>query len=122
MAKKTEVAPRQQQTPPGTTGQMQPQPQDEMRLWEGRGLLSGRKALITGGDSGIGRATAVGFAKEGADVAIVYLDDVEDTDAQHTARLVEAAGRSCVLLKGDLGSEALCQHVVEQAVRELGDL
>lgn len=122
MAKETEVAPRQQQAPPGSSEEMQPQPQDEMRAWEGRGLLAGRRALITGGDSGIGRATAVGFAKEGADLAIVYLDDVEDTDAQHTARLVEAAGRRCTIIKGDLGSEEFCEHAVDEAVRALGGL
>ena len=122
MADNTEVPPAQQQAPPGETGAMTPRPQDEMRDWRGSGLLEGKRALITGGDSGIGRATAVGFAKEGADVAIVYLDDVEDDDARHTAELVRAAGRRCELIKGDLGSEQFCEDAVLAAVDALGGL
>jgi NAD(P)-dependent dehydrogenase (short-subunit alcohol dehydrogenase family) len=79
---------------------MQPQPRDEMRNWIGRDLLAGQVALVTGGDSSIGGAVCVAFAKEGADVGIAYLS--EDADAQHTAKLVEAEGRRCVLLRGDL--------------------
>lgn len=122
MADNTEVPPAQQQEPPGATRAMTPPPQDEMRDWQGSGLLEGKRALITGGDSGIGRATAVGFAKEGADVAIVYLDDREDDDARHTADLVRAAGRRCELIKGDLGSEQFCDDAVLAAVDELGGL
>ena len=81
--------PEQSQEPPGTTAEMTPRPKDEMADYDGRGLLAGRRALITGGDSGIGRAVAVAFAKEGADVAIAYLD--EHDDAAHTAKLVEQA-------------------------------
>jgi short chain dehydrogenase len=96
--------PTQQQQYPGTTGEMSPRPADEMRGYTGRGLLNGRRALITGGDSGIGRAVAAAFAKEGADVAIAYLSEQEDTDAHHTAELVEAAGRRCVPIRGDLAA------------------
>ena len=101
---------------------MDPQPRDEMRGYEGRGLLAGKRALITGGDSGIGRAVAVAFAKEGADVAIAYLSEQEDQDARHTAELIEKAGHRCVTLRGDLAEEANCQRAVDQAVHELGGL
>ncbi len=99
---------------------MSPEPRDEMRDYEGRDLLRDKRALITGGDSGIGRAVAVAFAKEGADVAIAYLSEHED--ANHTRKLVEAAGRRCVLLPGDLSDADHCVSVVEQAVAELGGL
>ncbi len=99
---------------------MSPEPRDEMRDYVGRNLLEGKKALITGGDSGIGRAVAVAFAKEGADVAVAYLSEHED--AAHTRKLVEEAGRRCVLLPGDLGDAAHCGSVVAQAVSELGGL
>jgi NAD(P)-dependent dehydrogenase (short-subunit alcohol dehydrogenase family) len=112
--------PAQNQPYPGHTGQMAPEPRDEMRAYTGTGLLKDKRALITGGDSGIGRAVAVAFAKEGADVAIAYLTEHED--AGHTRKLVEAAGRRCVLLPGDLAERAHCESVVEQAVSELGGL
>ena len=99
---------------------MQPRPRDEMADYEGRGLLRGRTALVTGGDSGIGRAVAVAFAKEGADVAIAYLD--EHDDARHTAELVEQAGGRAVLIPGDLSEEAQCREAVERTVGELGKL
>jgi NAD(P)-dependent dehydrogenase (short-subunit alcohol dehydrogenase family) len=91
-----------------------------MADYVGRDLLAGRRALITGGDSGIGRAVAVGFAKEGADVAIAYLS--EHDDAEHTADLVRAAGRDCILLPGDLGRAAHCRDVVDQTVHHLHGL
>ncbi|TDC56830.1 SDR family oxidoreductase [Actinomadura sp. KC345] len=112
--------PPQSQPYPGRTGDMAPEPRDEMRDYTGSGLLRDRRALITGGDSGIGRATAVAFAKEGADVAITYLE--EDDDARHTARLVEAAGRRCATFGGDMGEERHCREVVEHTVRALGGL
>ncbi|MEU8317394.1 SDR family oxidoreductase [Nonomuraea sp. NPDC048881] len=115
-----ETPPPQTQQYPGRTDEMSPEPRDEMRGYEGRDLLAGKKALITGGDSGIGRAVAVAFAKEGADVAIAYLD--EHDDANHTRGLVEQEGRRCVLLPGDLGDRDHCATVVEQAVSELGGL
>ncbi|MEV5896661.1 SDR family oxidoreductase [Nonomuraea fuscirosea] len=116
----SQTPPPQSQPYPGQSGEMSPQPRDEMRDYVGRGLLDGKKALVTGGDSGIGRAVAVAFAKEGADVAIAYLSEHED--AAHTSSLIEAAGRRCVPLPGDLGDRAHCASVVEQAVSELGGL
>ncbi|GAA3446485.1 SDR family oxidoreductase [Planomonospora venezuelensis] len=112
--------PAQSQPYPGHSGRMTPEPRDEMRDYTGRDLLAGRRALITGGDSGIGRAVAVAFAKEGADVAIAYL--VEHDDANHTRKLVEAAGRRCVLIPGDLSDRDHCASAVEQTVAELGGL
>ncbi|MGI5231972.1 SDR family oxidoreductase [Actinoallomurus sp. CA-142502] len=112
--------PAQSQPYPGETGEMTPRPRDEMRDYTGSGLLAGRRALVTGGDSGIGRAVAVGFAKEGADVAITYLD--EDADARHTKKLVEQEGRRCVTLGGDMADEAHTREVVRRAAQELGGI
>ncbi|MEU0572297.1 SDR family oxidoreductase [Nonomuraea sp. NPDC005983] len=112
--------PPQSQPYPGRSGEMAPEPRDEMRDYVGRELLDGKRALITGGDSGVGRAVAVAFAKEGADVAIAYLTEHED--ANRTRKLVESTGRRCVLLPGDLGDRDHCAAVVEQAVTELGGL
>jgi NAD(P)-dependent dehydrogenase (short-subunit alcohol dehydrogenase family) len=118
----TTSPPGQEQAYPGRTAEMDPRPRDEMRDYEGRGLLAGTRALITGGDSGIGRAVAVAFAKEGADVAIAYLSDTEDEDAARTAELVRQAGQRCVTIRGDLAVEDNCQRAVEQTVTELGGL
>ncbi|WP_026455352.1 SDR family oxidoreductase [Saccharomonospora iraqiensis] len=112
--------PEQTQRPPGDTGEMAPEPVDEMRGYVGRDLLAGRRALITGADSGIGRAVAVAFAKEGADVAVSYLE--EHSDAEHTAALVRQEGRRCLLLPGDLAERDRCESVVTDTVRELGGL
>ncbi|MBW0101303.1 SDR family oxidoreductase [Pseudonocardia sp. KRD291] len=112
--------PAQQQDPPGRTGPMDPEPRDEMRDYRGRDLLHGTVALVTGGDSGIGRAVCVAFAKEGADVALAYLS--EDDDAEYTASLVRAQGRRCLTLRGDLGDATHCGDVVERTVAELGRL
>ncbi|HKN95593.1 MAG TPA: SDR family oxidoreductase [Pseudonocardiaceae bacterium] len=112
--------PPQQQEPPGSTRAMRPEPRDTMDDYQGRGLLTYRKALVTGGDSGIGRAVAVAFAKEGADVAIAYLKERED--AEQTAALVQAQGRRAVLLPGDLADRDHCAHVVNSAVDQLGGL
>jgi NAD(P)-dependent dehydrogenase (short-subunit alcohol dehydrogenase family) len=114
--------PRQEQRYPGTSPGMDPRPADEMRGYEGRGLLAGRRALVTGGDSGIGRAVSVAFAKEGADVAIAYLSEQEDGDARHTADLVAAAGRRCVTIRTDLAVEANCDQAVRRCADELGGL
>jgi len=112
--------PPQSQSYPGRTGEMTPQPRDEMRDYAGRGLLDGARALVTGGDSGIGRAVAIALAKEGADVAIAYLE--EEDDAAHTAKLVEQQGRRCVRIPGDLADEQHCRHAVSRAAQELGGL
>lgn len=114
--------PEQEQAYPGQTGEMDPRPRDEVRDYEGRGLLAGTHALITGGDSGIGRAVAVAFAKEGAYVAIAYLSEREDDDAARTADLVGKAGRRCVTIRGDLAEEDNCQRAVDRSAAELGGL
>jgi NAD(P)-dependent dehydrogenase (short-subunit alcohol dehydrogenase family) len=115
-----ENIPAQSQDYPGSTAAMVPAPRDEMRSYVGRGLFRDRVALITGGDSGIGRAVAIAYAKEGADVAIAYLDEAED--AEHTGKLVQAEGRRCLLLPGDLAEEKHCIDVVEQTVLQFGRL
>lgn len=103
---------------PGEQDEMRPQPQVVPKTYRAAGKLEGKCALITGGDSGIGRSVAVMFAMEGADVAIVY--DKSDDDAQDTQRMVQRHGRRCVLIKGDVGDEKFCQRAIEQAARELG--
>ena len=115
-----ESRPAQQQQSPGRTAEMTPGPRDEMADYRGHNVLADRRALITGGDSGIGRAVAVAFAKEGADVAVAYLS--EHGDAEHTAKLVQDCGRRCVLLPGDLADRAHCRDVVAQTVAQLGGL
>src|SRR4051812_27559384 len=115
-----DAQPPQEQEHPGTTEAMTPDPSDEMANYVGRGLLEGKRALVTGGDSGIGRAAAVAFAKEGADVSIAYLS--EDDDAKHTSDLIEQAGRRCLLIPGDLSEEQQCVLAVQQTVDELGGL
>jgi NAD(P)-dependent dehydrogenase (short-subunit alcohol dehydrogenase family) len=112
----------QEQDYPGTSSEMNPRPADEMRHYRGRGLLTGRRTLITGGDSGIGRAVAVAFAKEGADVAITYLSEQEDEDTAQTAELVAQAGRRCIPLRGDLAVEENCIEAVRRTAAELGGL
>jgi NAD(P)-dependent dehydrogenase (short-subunit alcohol dehydrogenase family) len=105
---------------PGLEAEMEPAPIAVPEHYRGSGKLEGRAALVTGGDSGIGRAVSVLFAREGADVSVVYLDEHED--AQETARLVEAEGRRCVTLPCDLGEEANCRESVRRTVDELGRL
>lgn len=105
---------------PGRTADMPDQPRDEMRDYRGRDLLAGRKALVTGGDSGIGRAVAVAFAKEGADVAIAYLE--EDDDARRTVELIAEQGRSGRAHLGDLADQSHCADVVQRTVDDLGGL
>ena len=112
--------PPQQQERPGVESEMTPEPQDEMRSYIGTGKLSGRVALVTGGDSGIGRAVCVAFAKEGADVAIAYLS--EDDDAKHTAALVEAEGRRAITLRCDVRVEDEARRIVTDTVEQLGAL
>lgn len=121
MAEKEELQPPQHQDrQPGRQGQMTPKPRSEMRDYRGSGKLKGKKALVTGGDSGIGRAVSIGFAKEGADVAIIYLE--EDADANETRRLVQAEGRRCHLIRGDVGDESFCKSAVAEVVQELGEV
>ncbi len=111
----------QQQPAPGLTSKMIPAPDHGENSYIGKGLLTGRVALITGGDSGIGRAVAIAFAREGANVALSYLP-VEQSDAEDTARWIEQAGRRAVLLPGDIQDEAHCHTLVEQTVAQLGRL
>jgi NAD(P)-dependent dehydrogenase (short-subunit alcohol dehydrogenase family) len=110
--------PAQQQTPPGTLGEMDPEPDHGEESYRGSGRLTGKKAVITGGDSGIGRAVAIAFAREGADVLISYLDEHED--AQDTAKYVEQAGQKCVLVPGDLADRAHARTIIPRAVEEFG--
>ncbi|WP_255992214.1 SDR family oxidoreductase [Chitinolyticbacter albus] len=114
----TATLPAQHQgTQPGIEAQMEPRPQSRMQGYRGSGKLQGQVALITGGDSGIGRAVAIAFAKEGADIAIVYLD--EDGDAAETRDLVTQCGQRCILIKGDIADEAFCGESVALTVSEL---
>ena len=113
--------PKQSQEYPGVQSKMDPVPTGDMADYEGHGLLKGRNALVTGGDSGIGRAVAIGFAKEGADVAIQYLPE-EESDAKDTAELIKKAGRKAVLLPADFRKRGEAAKVVEKAVKELGSL
>ncbi len=106
---------------PGLEQKMQPGPDYGYESYRGHGRLEGKKAVITGGDSGIGRAVALAFAREGADVLISYLE-AEESDADETARVVEDAGRKAVKVPGDIAEEAECRRVVERAVEEFGGI
>ena len=110
--------PDQPQSHPGSSERMQPQPDYGENSYRGSGRLAGRKAIVTGADSGIGRAVALAFAREGADVLISYLS--EDDDAAETVRLVESAGRKAVPVRGDICQERVCTDLVGRAVAELG--
>ncbi|MGY1682064.1 glucose 1-dehydrogenase [Geodermatophilus sp. SYSU D01176] len=113
-----ESQPAQQQDVPGTLGQMTPKPDHGEESYRGSGRLTGKAAVITGGDSGIGRAVAIAFAREGADVLISYLNEHED--AKDTAKYVEEAGRKCVLVAGDLADRAHQKTIIPKAVEEFG--
>jgi NAD(P)-dependent dehydrogenase (short-subunit alcohol dehydrogenase family) len=115
-----EKKPQKQDRQPGIEAEMDPKPEYIKETYRPAGKLQGKTALITGGDSGIGRAVSVHFAKEGADIAIVYLD--EDQDALETRKLVEAAGRKCLLFKGDVKDSDFCKNTVEEVVAEFGKL
>jgi NAD(P)-dependent dehydrogenase (short-subunit alcohol dehydrogenase family) len=113
------LPPQEQHHQPGVESKMHPRPDFEPR-YPGSGRLEGKVALITGGDSGIGRATSVLFAREGANIAIVYLE--EDKDAKGTASLVEQEGGECLLVKGDIGSADFCADAVKRTVKQFGQL
>ena len=110
--------PQQQQEPPGKTAEMKPVPDHGEKSYKGDGKLTGKVALITGADSGIGKAVAIAFAREGADVVISYLN--ENDDARDTAKWVEEAGRKALVVPGDIKSEQHCKDLVQRAVDELG--
>jgi NAD(P)-dependent dehydrogenase (short-subunit alcohol dehydrogenase family) len=118
--KKQQFPPQTQADQPGHREQMAPKPIDEDHEYRASGKLERMVALITGGDSGIGRAVAIAYAREGADVAIVYYDEHED--ARSTQARIQHYGRRCLLIPGDIKQEAFCRAAVEQTVRELGRL
>jgi NAD(P)-dependent dehydrogenase (short-subunit alcohol dehydrogenase family) len=113
-----ETQPEQQQDVPGVLGEMEPKPDHGEESYRGSGRLTGKAAVITGGDSGIGRAVAIAFAREGADVLISYLNEHED--AEDTAKYVEEAGRTCVLVAGDLADRAHAKTIIPKAVEAFG--
>ena len=114
------MPPQHQERQPGIEAEMTPKPKDEAQGYKAAGKFTGWSVLITGGDSGIGKSVAIHFAKEGADVAIAYLD--EHQDAERTKSLIEAAGRRCILIPGDLGQESHAKQSVERTVSEFGRL
>src|SRR5437763_17083498 len=119
MPKEKKLQPAQhQRRQPGREYKMEPRPRAEDKTQRGSGKLQDKVAIITGADSGIGRAVAIAFAKEGADIAVVYLE--EQKDAAETRRLVEKHGRKCLLIKGDVGQEEFCRKAVAQTVKEFG--
>ena len=120
MAEGDSFPPQEQDSQPGLETEMEPRPAAAERPYRGSGKLDGKVALVTGGDSGIGRAVAVLFAREGADVAIGYLNEHED--AEETRRMVEAEGRRCIAVAGDVGDERFCDELVQRTVDELGGL
>ena len=116
--KQTPQPPQKQGRQPGISSEMTPEPKDRMEEWRASGKLEGKRAVVTGADSGIGRAVAIGFAKEGADVVVLYKD--EHGDAEETKRHVEAAGQKCLTIAGDVGDHGFCAKAVEQAAAFLG--
>lgn len=108
------LPPQTQKRQPGVETKMHPKPESEARGYRGAGKLEGKVALISGGDSGIGKSVAIHFAKEGADVAVLYLE--EEKDAARTASLVEAEGRRCLLIRGDIGDRAFCRSAVQKTL------
>jgi NAD(P)-dependent dehydrogenase (short-subunit alcohol dehydrogenase family) len=119
MGEKKQI-PAQKQSPPGSESEMRPVPEDQNRDYRGSGKLKDKVALITSGDSGIGRAAAIAFAKEGADIAIVYYN--EHDDAEKTKQEVQRQNRRCIIIPGDIGDEEFCKKAVSQTVDELGGL
>lgn len=117
---KNAFPPQHQNQQPGVESKMDPEPISVDPNYKGSGKLTDKVAIITGGDSGIGKSAAIYFAKEGADVAIVYLE--ESSDAKETRQLIEAEGRKCLLISGDIGSETFCKDVVQQTIDEFGKI
>jgi NAD(P)-dependent dehydrogenase (short-subunit alcohol dehydrogenase family) len=116
--KEQTLPPQEQERQPGLESEMTPRPQAERSEYKGSGKLKDKIAVITGGDSGIGRATAILFAKEGADIAVLYLD--EHDDAEETKQEIEEEGRRCILIAGDIGDEGFCRQSVRKIVEEFG--
>lgn len=119
-SKEKKLQPPQEQQTPGVESEMTPKPKADDEQYRGSGKLKNKVALITGADSGIGCAAAIAFAKEGADVAILYLN--EHDDAKETKHLVEKQGRRAVTIAGDIGDETFCQQAIQQVVGEFGKL
>lgn len=118
--KRTAFPPQHQNRQPGLEKEMNPKPASIGENYQGSGKLANKKAVITGGDSGIGKSVAIYFAKEGADVAIVYLNETED--AEETKQLIEAEGQKCLLFSGDIGSEDFCKNVVKKTMNAFGKI
>lgn len=114
--------PKQSQRPPGKEAALKPLADHGEKSYKGNGRLKGKKAIITGGDSGIGKAVAIAFAREGADVLISYLGDGETVDAKDSAKWVEAAGQVAILVKGDIRKESHCKKIIERAVNKFGQI
>lgn len=114
------IPPQKQERRPGLEGEMNPKPSVDERGYKGSDKLRNKVAVITGGDSGIGRSVALDYAKEGADIAIIYLNEHEDAKA--TAQMIEDTGRRCLLIPGDVGDEEFCRKAVEKTVEELGKI
>jgi NAD(P)-dependent dehydrogenase (short-subunit alcohol dehydrogenase family) len=117
---KNSFPPQHQNHQPGLESEMNPRPISVDPNYKSAGKLSGKTAIITGGDSGIGKSIAIYFAKEGADIAIVYLE--EHSDAEETKQLIEAEGRKCLLFAGDIGNEDLCKDIVNKTIAEFGKI
>lgn len=117
---KKENLPKQEQSQPGRESVMHPQPEFIRTDYRGSGKLNGKVALITGGDSGIGRAIAVHYAREGANIAIVYLE--EDADARKTKELVEGEKAKCLIIRGDIGNNEFCNYCIQEVINNFGDL
>lgn len=113
---------KQPQAVPGVTRKMKPRPDHGEESYEGKGLLLDKTVVITGGDSGIGKAVAIAMAREGADLVISYKDEIEDEDAYDTKHWIEQAGRNCVLMRGDICSEKHCNDIVNAGIRRFGKI
>lgn len=112
----------QPQSPPGLSKLMDPQPDHGENSYQGHGLLQDKTVIITGGDSGIGRASAIAMAREGANIVIAYKDEIEDQDANDTAEWIKKAGREVILLRADLREESNCKKLVQQALDKFGKI